>query len=71
MPYRSIASLPEPVRSALPVAAQRIYREVFNNAWKEYAESDDREAIAHRTAWAAVKRRYEKTGGRWKRKTST
>jgi len=71
MPYRTNASLPKPVRDALPVSAQRIYREVFNNAWKEYAGSADREAIAHRTAWSAVKRRYEKTGGRWKRKAAT
>lgn len=37
----------------------------FNHAWKEYASSPEREEIAHRVAWAAVKRKYIKDGGEW------
>lgn len=65
MPYRSNADLPSSVKSALPPAAQRIYREAFNNAWKTYADKARREEIAHRVAWAAVKKRYQKGKGKW------
>jgi cation transport regulator len=60
MPYRSNDQLPPSVRRHLPSAAQDIYREVFNHAWQTYGGQPRREEIAHRTAWAAVKRRYEK-----------
>lgn len=69
MPYASIDDLPESVRRHLPPAAQRIYLEAFNNAWREYADRPDHEAIAHRVAWSAVKRRYVKRGEQWVRKT--
>lgn len=67
MPYRSNANLPASVRSVLPAAAQRIYREAFNSAWKTYAGNARREEIAHRVAWAAVKTRYRKAKGKWLR----
>ena len=69
MPYESIDDLPESVRRHLPPAAQHIYMEVFNNAWREYADRPDHEAIAHRVAWAAVKRQYFKRGSEWVRKS--
>jgi cation transport regulator len=63
MPYRSNADLPIPVRRHLPPPAQDIYREAFNSAWNTYADRLRREEIAHRVAWAAVKRQYHKGQG--------
>ena len=74
MPYRTDAELPEPVRKNLPEHAQEIYRDAFNHAWDEYADPGKRrkgtsqEETAHRVAWAAVKKLYEKVGGRWVKK---
>jgi len=68
MPYADISDLPAPVRSHLPVHAQEIYLAAFNNAWEEYANRADREAVAHRVAWAAVKKQYVKSGKEWVRK---
>lgn len=67
MPYRSNEDLPPSLQEQLPPHAQDIYRAAFNNAWDRSAESDParREETAHRIAWAAVKRRYRKSGGRW------
>lgn len=68
MPYADIADLPASVRSHLPQHAQEIYMKAFNNAWREYADREDHEIIAHRVAWAAVKRVYRKVGDMWVRK---
>ncbi len=59
--------LPPPVRAHLPPHAQEIYLGAFNNAWTEYAARgpEQREITAHRVAWAAVKRKYEKSGDQW------
>jgi cation transport regulator len=66
MPYPSVDSLPDPIREHLPLHAQEIYRSAFNNAWDQYPERRaEREGIAHRVAWAAVKRRYRKADGEW------
>ncbi len=65
MPYSTNQDLPPSVRRHLPSHAQDIYREAFNNAWTQYGAAPGNEAIAHRIAWAAVKRRYEKAGDRW------
>ena len=62
MPYASNDDLPPSVRGHLPTHAQAIYREAFNHAWRQYRGE---EATAHRVAWAAVKRLYEKRGGQW------
>jgi len=64
MPYASIADLPSPLREHLPIHAQEIFRAAFNNAWTEY-DAADREEIAHRVAWAAVKRKYYKQENEW------
>lgn len=68
MPYDSISELPESVRDNLPKGAQEIYKEAFNNAWDEYSQREDREATAHKVAWSAVKKEYEKRDDRWVRK---
>ena len=65
MPYASNADLPLGVRRHLPNGAQDIYREAFNHAWVSYSGDARREEIAHRVAWAAVKRKYEKVGDDW------
>ncbi|MGP6192348.1 MAG: ChaB family protein [Vulcanimicrobiaceae bacterium] len=48
------------VRNRLPDHAQGIYREAFNHAWERYGADPRQEEIAHRVAWAAVKRVYLK-----------
>jgi cation transport regulator len=65
MPYRSNADLPPPVRGHLPPHAQDIYREAFNHAFDSHTGEIRQEEIAHRTAWAAVKRSYVKAGVQW------
>lgn len=50
MPYSGVADLPASVRGHLPAHAQEIYMKAFNNAWREYAEHKDREAVAHKFA---------------------
>ena len=65
MPYASNASLPDGIRHTLPQHAQEIYRAAFNNSFASYKNSVRREEIAHRVAWAAVKKRYVKRGGVW------
>ncbi len=67
MPYATNEDLPRPVRAHLPGHAQDIYRGAFNSAWNNYANRspEEREEIAHRVAWAAVKRRYHKVGDEW------
>lgn len=67
MPYSSNEALPLSIRAHLPPHAQDIFRAAFNHAWESYGmrEPGRREEIAHRVAWAAVKRRYRKVGDRW------
>jgi cation transport regulator len=65
MPYRIVDDLPPSVRAHLPIHAQEIYLAAFNNAWRQHADDPDGEAIVHRIAWAAVKRRYRKQGEAW------
>jgi cation transport regulator len=65
MPYRSNKQLPDRVRTHLDEHAQDIYREAFNNAWTQYTKDPRQEEIAHRVAWSAVKKQYEKIGSAW------
>lgn len=78
MPYESIQALPEQLRQNLPLRAQQIYREAFNAAWRQYV---DFHADAHpvaleeavtRSAWAAVRRHYQRdtATGRWRLMTA-
>ncbi len=74
MPYTQNSQLPDGVKDNLPGAAQDIYREAYNRAWEDYSDPEDRrgdasrEETAHRVAWAAVKKKYEKKDGRWTKK---
>ena len=67
MPYASNQDLPQSVRSHLPSHAQDIFRSAFNHALQSYGSKDPArtEEIAHRVAWAAVKKHYEKIGDTW------
>lgn len=68
MPFASNDDLPGNLRRILPAHAQDIYRSAFNSARDGYAAHEPlrREEIAHRVAWAAVKRSYAKAaGGCW------
>ena len=67
MPYDRLKDLPQGVRDNLPKHAQEIYKEAFNSAWEEYDHDEER---AHRVAWSAVKKKYEKDEktGDWERK---
>lgn len=77
MPYKSLSDLPENVINVLPKHAQEIYKEAYNSAWDQYDEPEERrgdssrEETAHRVAWAAVKKKYEKndSNGKWERKS--
>lgn len=71
MPYDNLGDLPDTVQDNLPRHAQEIYREAFNSAWEQYADSADRrddasrEEVSHKVAWAAVKKKYRREGERW------
>jgi cation transport regulator len=65
VPYVTNDDLPPSVRNHLPSHGQDIYREAFNHAWQEYADDSRLEEIAHRVAWAAVKKVYVKAGSQW------
>ena len=66
MPYTTPEELPDSVRRVLPTHAQHIYKEAFNSAYDEYQDPKsrsgdaDREEVAHKVAWAAVKKKYVK-----------
>lgn len=72
MPYGAVTELPASVKKVLPDHAQDIYREAFNSAYEEYKdpakrrEDEDREEVAHKVAWKAVKNKYSKgVDGKW------
>lgn len=75
MPYNSIDELPKGPHNVLPQHAQEIYLEAFNSAYDEYKNAKDRrgdadrEETAHKVAWNAVKKVYEKgDDGHWHKK---
>jgi cation transport regulator len=65
MSYQTNSDLPSSVRDHLPEHAQAIFRAAFNAAFGAHASDPRREEAAHRVAWGAVKRSYEKIGDRW------
>ena len=60
----------------LPVHAQHIFTKTHASALKQYQDPDKRrggnnesaEEVAHKAAWAAVKKKYEKKEDEWVRK---
>jgi cation transport regulator len=65
MPYATIGDLPSGVRHHLPRHGQEIFRAAFNTAFHSYQGDPRQEEVAHRIAWAAVKRQYHKVGDHW------
>lgn len=73
MPYKTVSELPDSVKNVLPDHAQDIYKEAFNSAYEQYKDPDerrddaDREEVAHRVAWSAVKKAGYVKGddGKW------
>ena len=62
MPYENLTDLPDSVRRNLPKPAQEIYRAAYNSVEDQYGE----ESRAHRVAWSAVEKKYEKDeNGDW------
>lgn len=77
MPYETTSELPDSVKNVLPAHAQDIYKEAFNSAWEQYKKPEDRrgdadrEEVAHKVAWSAVKQSYEKGDDeKWHKKQS-
>ena len=65
MPYNALNELPDAVQK-MPKHAQEIYMGAYNGAWEQYKDrGNQREALSHATAWAAVEKKYEKKNGRW------
>jgi cation transport regulator len=77
MTYKSNSDLPDSVKGVLPNHAQEIYRKAYNSAWEQYNEpgerrgDNSREETAHKVAWSAVKKQYEKNekSGKWRKKS--
>jgi len=61
---------------SLPEHAQHIYKKAHSNALEQYQSAEKRrggkkqsaEEVAHKTAWAAVKKEYKKKGNEWVQK---
>ncbi len=72
---KSTRDLPQGVKD-LPEHAKEIYKEAHNSALKQYQDPKKRrgqaslEEVAHKVAWQAVKKEYEKDKktGKWKKK---
>lgn len=65
MPYNALSELPDAVQK-MPKHAQEIYMGAYNGAWEQYKDrGNQREALSHATAWAAVEKQYKKKNGRW------
>ena len=60
----------------LPEHAQHIFKKAHASAVKEYEDPEKRrggkkesaEEVAHKVAWASVKKEYEKDGEKWVKK---
>lgn len=64
MPYAKNADLPDAVRTALPPAAQSVFRKILNAALEQYPND---ERTAFQTAWAGLKKTGWSKGedGKW------
>ncbi len=69
MPYTA-ATAPDAIK-ALPKGARDIWIAAYNAAYETYKDRTNREALAHQTAWAAVKAKYRQNAdGDWVAKES-
>ena len=67
MIYAANRNRPNAVQANLPAGAHAVFHAAFNAAWVAYGDRNpwQRDGIAHRVGWAAVKRRYHKVGPDW------
>ena len=54
MPYQP-GNPPDKIKN-MPKEAQEIWIKIFNNAWEQYKDRDDQEALANATAYAGLKK---------------
>lgn len=66
-------SLPAVLQQSLPPEAQELYRQEYNNIWKQYqhtftdVDALSAEELAHRKAWGKVKLHFVKGhDGSWR-----
>lgn len=57
------SELPKTLKKS-PKKARRTFAKTYDSAMEQYND----EERAHRTAWDAVKKKYEKVGDKWERK---
>lgn len=70
MPYNNINDLPIKIKSHLPIKAQEIYLNAFNNHYIKYLNIKnirELESESSRIGWMAVKKKYIKNSntGQW------
>lgn len=74
MPFQHVRDLPTRVTDVLPSHAEEIFLAAFNSAWDQYdlpserRGGDDRETVAFKVAWSAVKKagyRKDPESGDW------
>jgi cation transport regulator ChaB len=67
MRYPTIRDLPFVCQYNLPEGALHMYRDAYNGTWDASAGAVDRDAVARRSAWNAVRRKFQKDPltGRW------
>jgi len=65
MPHATNEGLPLSVRGRLPVDARHFPGRVQSRVGDLWQRTDRMQEIAHRVAWAAVKKRFHKVGERW------
>jgi len=73
---KGMKDLPDGAKNVLPKHAKEIYMEAHNNALEQYKDPKKRrgkaslEEVAHKVAWAAVEKEYEKDQktGKWRKK---
>jgi len=69
MPYKYPDNIPDRIKG-LPAEAQKIWIEIFNNAWEQYKDKEDQEKLANQTAWAGLEKAgWEKKGDKWEKTT--
>lgn len=70
MRYESQEDLPETLQDVLPEEAQKLYLEVYQEAWDSYEEEEggelSRDGVSHRQAMHAVRSNFvQAKDGKW------
>lgn len=65
MPYKYPDNIPEAIKK-LPAEAQKTWIKIYNNAYEQYKDRPEGEALANATAWAGLRRAgWEEKDGKW------